>query len=285
MKCNTETLFTQSLLNSYSWIINPVGRIVEVDQYGNIGRGFCSGFNIGGGYFLTAGHCLGETCYSSNEGVQMVAGRAINFGYQDKYDPMVKGGTLPSSGKTCSVLRVIEHGYCDLEGKIDYAILRLAPASAAYGEVTLTNKVPQVGSGVVVVHHPYGKKKAISFGQVQGYSLTSDYLYFNDKQTLESNYTACTSPGSSGSPVGYPGTEEVFAVHVKGSVDPQTKQPDQESHFGVTIFSLQKKSQCIASLLGTSSTFFPSTGQSGSLHVANAQQQNYEESGGCCSIY
>ncbi len=206
----------------YDWIINPVGQIVEVGERKEIKRRFCSGFNIGDGYFLTAGHCLSQdnVCYLYDPNVN-VNGLAVTFDFAHSHQFV----------ENFSPIRVVDHGHCNVDfnytityGTTDYAVFQLNAQSINYGAVNLTLNKPAVNNqDVVLSHHPAGTPKKISFGKIKTI----------DDKTI--NHSAFTLGGSSGCPIALENSREVVAVHVAGSTHNGTKVPDQIHHFGITI--------------------------------------------------
>ncbi len=222
----------------YNWIINATGQLVELGERSEIRR-FCSGFNIGQGYFLTAGHCLSKhnVCYIISDEAKDVSNLRVTFDYEYTYNDILRQHILPFNEKSYPV-RVVDHGGCNIRANFDfteteigappdYAVFQLDPqAISRYPSVTLTKDVPDKWQEVVVAHHPKGTAKKVSFGHVQDSSL--DVV----------DYTAFTLGGSSGSPVAYDDTlfqrrKEVFAVHVAGHVKHGEKT--HKHHWGITV--------------------------------------------------
>ncbi len=207
----------------YDWLIKPVGQIVEVGERKEIKNRFCSGFNIGEGYFLTAGHCLsqGNVCYLYDPNVN-VDGLAVTFDFAHSHQGFVEN-FYP--------IRVIDHGHCNVDfnypitnATTDYAVFQLNAQSINYGTVNLTLNRPEVNNtDVVLAHHPAGTRKKISFGKIKAI----------DDKTV--NHSAFTLGGSSGCPIALEHSKEIVAVHVAGSTHNGTKVPDQKHHFGITI--------------------------------------------------
>jgi len=214
----------------YNWIANPIGQIIDT-SYQAEGHRLCSGVNIGRGYYLTAGHCLGEVC--DNLAEQGGSKYKISFNYQHAAIPDQLPINQAIQENLYNIERVVEHGICASD--IDYAVFKLEPAAEKYfGFANISADIPKPGESVVIAHHPSGIPKKISLGQVS----------FFDFSTGKVGHTANTLKGSSGAPIGTLTDKKVFAVHVEGD------ENTQRFNAGVTIHKIAQESTYVDKIGG-----------------------------------
>ena len=224
----------------FNWLTQPSAQIVSVTIDGKISR-FCSGFNIGNNYFLTAGHCLGNVCYELGK---YSGNYAVSFNYQ--YPVCDARGVGVGVGVGAGEVReqlytieeIVEHGNCN---QIDYAIFRLHPnAQKTFGSVSLRSDKLAQGAEVAVVHHAAGGLKKVSPGEVLSSCSMNQRYYDASGQELQGDisHTAHTLGGSSGSAIGLVSKKAVVGLHVAGD-------NNQTSHIGLSIFALSSKSKVI----------------------------------------
>ncbi len=226
-----DTQSVCNIRNSFPHLTNPVGQIIELGERREIISRFCSGFNIlGGGYFLTAGHCITSTssaamCIAFDADSAVGQGKCVvNFGYDAcQYgitDTRTSALKFVTDGRYSSILRVVDHGYCG-SNQLDYAILQLEPNSASFGTLELSSESPDIDNQILVVHHPEGYAKQYSTGDITHY----------DQEPQTFGHSAHTEGGSSGAPIISQTTSEVIGVHVRGN-------PEQTAHTAVTSRSI-----------------------------------------------
>ena len=264
---------------TYNWISNPVGQIVKIGDREEILHGFCSGFNIGDGYFLTAGHCLSSdnVCYIFDSSVNLDSLR-ISFNHEFS---IIGHGQIISKREIKNELlpiRVVDHGSCnvsfgtavDSNKPSDYAVFKLDPRAAQYGELKIDTALPNVKEDIVLAHHPAGTHKKISFGKIK--SVKKEMV----------NHTAFTLGGSSGCPVALKSNRNVVAVHVAGSVD-NIKLPDQKEHYGITIEEIVKVAHKNKKAWINSFNFFGNSNND-RLNVNHGGNQNHQptNNSNCC---
>jgi V8-like Glu-specific endopeptidase len=209
---------------NYNWLTSPTGQIVSVGRDGTVEKRFCSGVNIGNNYFLTAGHCLGDVCYSITD--KRAVNYRVSFNYQLPICPSTGNSAIQENIYS---LTVVEHGTCN---GIDYAVFKLDPAAEKYfGHANLTTHVPTIGTPVAISHHPDGAPKKLSIG-----SVTS-----TESKTGEIQHSAHTWWGSSGSPVADPITHKVHAIHVQGTAD-------QKFHAALSVRAIAEKSTIVGAM-------------------------------------
>ncbi len=207
-------------------LYSPVGQLVEVGQVGEVVQRVCTGANVTFTYgeellancFLTAGHCLSDTCYLY-AGTDLRKWR-ISYNY-----------VLGCREELVPINKVLEHGTCT--GGTDFALLDISSSAyQTYGTLPIQPITTTYHQRVTVVQHPSGMTKYFSEGTVKGV----------DTEQGEIDHTANTYPGSSGSPVIAQDTGRVFAVHVRGD------QRAQKHHYAVTIENIVRQSQRLRQL-------------------------------------
>lgn len=235
--------------NDYDWLSKPAGQIVSVDIYGKVDNRFCSGTNIGKNLFLTAGHCLGDKCYS----VGKYSGN-YKISFNNQYPDCDKNGK--GTGKIrehlYAIQEVVEYGICE---NIDYAIFRLEPnAEKQFGQVKLCSEMPKFGEKIVLAHYAEGKPQVVSQGEIMASRDTdSEYCLRESSGVCEvalkgdTRHSAHTLGGSSGSGIGHLGQKALIAIHVAGD-------GHQTRHIGLSIHALVKESKTLRSLSGLQST-------------------------------
>lgn len=262
----------QYIPDEFEWLSRPVGRMVEIDSRGNVLYGYCSGFNIQNGDYLTAGHCLKEKCEIGDK--KFIDRCRINFGYQFEYKKDLLG-SWPVDGELFEIYRIKDHYSCQApySDSFDYAILGLDPRAAKYKSLEIVAEFPKVKQAVAVVGYPHGERKTISRGKFDGF----EKYVPNDEFTGKVFYSACTFGGSSGSPVANVKDQTIFAVHIKGI------EATQSSHIGISIREIAKSSRIIDSLVKTG--FFsdiPSPSIRLTEEVYSPTVTSPTASGGCC---
>lgn len=230
-----QTPIPQHVNSSYHnpRLTNPVGQLVEVGERGEILYGFCTGFNIQGGLFLTAGHCFlpnsRMSCEIDTDNLDLRKYR-ISYDYQCQSNGDYRVCSLPILENTYKIHRLEAQGHCAYNGnkRLDYSVLTLDPAASRYGQLNLTYRLPDLVEPIAIVHHPEGHHKHISQGIVQA----------TDPKRKLFDYTAHTYPGSSGAPVISLKDHKVIGIHVTGSELPNTgnvRIPDHVHHEAVPV--------------------------------------------------
>jgi len=205
------------LPQEYSMYVPPVGQLVEIGARGEGIRRFCTGFNFSNLHFITAGHCLSEdnaeTCFLNGE--LNLKRLKISFDYQCQ----------PSDTRIYSmrerfynIHRVDDLGYCSFNGteRLNYAVFTLEPGVAHYGNLTLSAFAPMVKEEIILVHHPRGEPKQVSYGIVNKYLAEQKCI----------DHTVYTEGGSSGAPVISLLQKKAIAIHV-------AETDNQSHHFAV----------------------------------------------------
>ncbi len=234
--------YEASSFKNYNWISDPTAQIVNFAN-NQITQRFCSGFLIDKDLFLTAGHCIGEICYTH----QQTDNLRITFNYQYPYvdikDKQPKGEIKEVKFKIQSFA---EHGTCN---GIDYGIYKLESDSAyeSFGKTSLATYIPENNTKMVISQHPDGVPKKIAFGNIVATNSTSGTI----------SYNADTQGGSSGSPVGDndAGGEKVFGVHIEGGAKTNT---------AISIKKISEQSEIVKNLTN--------------LNLFNEKQNNKKQS-------
>lgn len=207
------------------WIVQPTGQLVTVDHNGQINFRFGSGFHIGEGYFLTAGHCYYNPGGIHDSGI---ASCRISFGYQEN-NP---------HGEILVSFTLAEVAPADQVVALDYAILKFenhinVPSLSINSAIEFDS---MLGKDAVVVHHPAGDTKKVSRGI---FSRFDDSFLSAHPNYIA--YSANTLGGSSGAPVALNDLQQVVGVHIQGDGAQQT------GHRAVSIKAIAQHSKVLNS--------------------------------------
>jgi hypothetical protein len=179
-----------------NWITQSTGGIFFKGQ--RVG----SGFNIGNGYFLTAGHCCINDYFNMAVGTELFGVNFENGFFNQQF---------------YKINRVI---IARNDAEIDFAILQLEenPENCVQLCYDEPYGIHQLSQAVVIAHHPEGGDMKVSKGIITLIDNDTNSKSVFDKASLF-RYTPSTMPGSSGAPIGLVEKKLVLGVHAEGDKD------------------------------------------------------------------
>ena len=168
-----------------------------VNAFGLMSMG-CTATHIGGGYVLTAGHCF-------------FAGQVLKRDLpcpEIRIEWGVRDGLTPYLVSKCERITAIQ-----LNGPLDFAILKVSPAPSAQVAIDCTNK-PLAGDTVTIFSHPdelplHWSKTCVVEEGAGNSKLPADTLY----------HTCDTNQGSSGALILNTDSLKAVAIHAGGQSD------------------------------------------------------------------
>ena len=144
----------------YQKIINAVGNIMynENDENGNFKTAIydCTGTHLGGGYVLTAGHCVGASSkLTASNNCHFISGegpfetpdiiiKTVDFGYRENAVPIMKSDCQ----EIIAALKDPETGF-------DFAILKVSPYPAEFILPDMIRRAA-MGDTISIFSHPKG---------------------------------------------------------------------------------------------------------------------------------
>lgn len=208
----------------YKKIVNAFGTILmeEKDENGAVEDSYfgCTGTHMGGGYVITAGHCVGANAtLTSQTGCAFIEKNPltlsnvelseIQFGYRDQLAPFMKS--------KCQEIIAAQKN--DDEG-IDFAIIRVSP----YPEEFIlpdTTRHAIYGDTITIFSHPLGESlqwsKSCGNERVLNPDIPSQFIH----------HQCDTKPSSSGAAILNVLSLKIVGIHDGGlnDLDPATGLP------------------------------------------------------------
>jgi hypothetical protein len=157
-----------------------------------VNSGYATGFLTPGGWLFTNHHVIPNTGEAEQTTVQ--------FNYnEDTRGKLLKYYTYSLEVSTFYTEETLDFTRVKVQENPDL------PPLSQWGQLTLTEKIPEEGDHVTIIQHPSGGPKQIALNENRVTNIYRHYI----------QYTTDTLPGSSGSPV-FNDDWEVVALHHGG---------------------------------------------------------------------
>lgn len=197
------------------------GKFYIKNKDGTSGTG--TGFSIGNGLFLTAGHNLTAGGHMRN---------ISNFNIDKSFIVFEEDNNF-----RCGIEKIVSFYYSD---KIDFALIKLDKIPNYSLKLNLSLDPSQLlGQEVFIPQYPKGGTMKVAKGIITGMDFGDSSKGFSEVNSLSMSdsshyfrYTCGTMKGSSGSPVIFEDT--VIGIHIKGI------ESTQDYHTATKILSLEK---------------------------------------------